>query len=175
MSEPAIGLLLGEQWLPAAPILQLLSLGGMILPVLGINSALLTSEGHAQTLLLLGVIATTGTIAIAWFTLPYGVRTMVAAASAFNWVNFAMCSTLARRALGTPFLSQLKDIAPYLLLAAGCILPTMLLQQAVESRWLQLVLQIAIGGGAYFGVCRLLGSKVLKDTQDLVFKKLKLG
>lgn len=175
VAEPAIGLLLGEQWLPAAPILQLLSLGGMILPVWGINSALLTSEGHAQTLLLLGVITTTGTIAIAWFTLPYGVRTMVVAASAFNWVNFAICATLARRALGTPFLSQLKDIAPYLLLAAGCILPTMLLQQAVESRWLQLVLQIAIGGGAYFGVCRLLGSKVLKDTQDLVFKKLKLG
>lgn len=173
IAGPGLTLLLTDKWAAAVPLLQTMCLGAMFVPLMGMNASVVFSEGRAQAILTMQIVFTALFVAVALLFVPLGLQAMVWGWSALSLCQYGVVATLARRALGLPLLAQLKDVAPYLLLAAGCILPTMLLQRVIDRLLWQVIAQSALGVGVYFGLCHLLGSRVLRDTRDLILKKLR--
>ncbi|MBT8123399.1 MAG: lipopolysaccharide biosynthesis protein, partial [Gammaproteobacteria bacterium] len=68
LAEPFIGVIFGEQWLPAVPILQVLCITGILWPLHAINLNALQAQGHAKLFFRLAIIKKT----IGIFTLIIG-------------------------------------------------------------------------------------------------------
>lgn len=118
VAEPFILTLFGEQWLPVAPIFQVLCLGSILWPLHAINSNALLARGHSNlyfkletTKKALGcgflfVGAFFGAIGIAW------------SQTAFNISVFIINAYYIQRHLGYGLADQIRDIFPYLSVAS---------------------------------------------------------
>lgn len=118
-ADTVLRVVFGEQWRPAAPILQILCLAGVFWPLHIINLDVLKAQGHAQlffslevvkkiigtTLLVLGL--TQGLIGLAWSQVVFG------------FLAFLINAHYTRRFLDYGAWSQFLDFLPILMVSVG--------------------------------------------------------
>ena len=140
-AEPLVHLLLKDQWLPCVPYMQIFCVIYAFYPLHTANLNAIKAMGRSDVFLKLELLKTGTGIVILFFTVPYGVMAM-ALGMLFNDI---LCQVINawpnRRLLDYPYLQQLKDMLPSILLSlvmAACVwavtkaglgdLPTLLIQ-----------------------------------------------
>lgn len=126
LARPVIGVLFGAQWLPAAPILSILALGGGLLPLHVINLQVLLAHGGSGRFFsieaakkLVGIVCIVvgsffGILGLAWSQVIAGVLAL--------WLNAAPMTRLIDYGAGR----QLRDLA-------GLVVPLIAMGGAVEA------------------------------------------
>ncbi len=117
VAEPLILVLLGKQWLPAAPILQILCLGGIFWPLHVINLNALTAQGHSKLFLRLEFIKKGFGISFLLLGTYFGIMGIAWSQVAYGALAFVINAHYTHRYLNYGVLAQTRDFLPSLLVA----------------------------------------------------------
>lgn len=171
-AESALRVVFGEQWRPAAPMLQVLCLAGIFWPLHIINLNVLKAQGHARLffkleiakkiigtlLLLLGL--TQGLMGLAWSQVVFG------------FLAFLVNAHYTRRFLEYGAWRQFLDFLP-ILLASAAMAALVHLAGALldEPPYMILPIQVLLGGAAFFLVAAVLPLRAYQDVLGLLARR----
>lgn len=157
VAEPVVRMLLGEQWVPAVPFLQMYCFIYAILPIHTSNLQALNGMGRSDLFLKLELIKK-----------AYGIVFILVGAFVFqnvyvlvgSYMLSGIISTFVnawpnRKVIGYSYLEQIKDICPAFLLAAvsaGIAIPIGMLALPDVAT---ILLQAAVMAAAYLGLSKL--------------------
>lgn len=167
-AEPAVRLLLKEEWWPCVPFVQWLCAGGCFTILTAVNNNFLKVSGRTDRILHLEYWKIALTLAVVAATLSRSVLCMVGGLALTRLLVYLVNTLYTARCTGYGAWMQLRDVAPYLLLAlasAGAVWP---LRYCIEADLLLLAAQAAGGAAIYLGCCRAAGSKILQETMQLL-------
>lgn len=168
---PVIRLLLKEEWWPSIPFFQLLCLGGCFTILTAINNNFIKVSGRSDGILKIEYYKIAFTVAVVLLTYREDVLTMVAGLVVTRLLVYIINMIYTAHYTGYRFSMQLMDLLPY---AGLSILMTLLLLPIggwIENQLLLLVTQAAAGTVIYIGTAYITGSKILKDSLELIRKK----
>ncbi len=145
-AEAMIVSLIGVQWLPAVPYLQLLCFVGMFYPLQVINLNMLKVQGHAGLFLKIEVIKKIMVFPVIIAGIIWGIQWMIFCMIVHAVTAFFIDSYYSGRQINYSSFMQLKDIASYFILSlitGFCVflLPFFLLLAPI---WI-LILQLTFG------------------------------
>lgn len=169
LAGPMVELLYGRQWRPAVPLLQVLSLAGLLYPLHMINLHALMAGGHARVMFrielakkAIGIVllmtgACFGLIGLAWSQVAHSLIAL--------WIN----AHYAGRWLDYGASRQLRDIFPPVF-AAGVVFAIV---GWVSQIWeaaptIELVVLLGAGCAAYSGLVMLARLEAGKEALGLV-------
>lgn len=158
VAEPLVLLAFGEPWLPSVPLLQILSLAGVLWPLQLMNVNVLMAQGHTRRMLKIEVAKKSFGAAVLALTIHWGLVAVALGQLVAVCVSFVINAHYSRRLLGFGAgaqLAQLWRIAVAAAAMAGVLLGLdAFLPSGAMAR---LSASVALGGGVYLGVAWLLG------------------
>lgn len=165
--------LIKEKWLPSAHLMQILCIGGAFLPIATLYFNLIISRGKSDVYMW-NIIAQgcsiLGTILVVY---AFGGSTthMVIAYSAIVILWVGIWHIFLHQEIRYPFFSALKDMLPFLVIAATTMAITYFATCWIENAPLLLISRILIAIPIYLGILRLFGAKILKECIGYLTKK----
>ncbi len=176
VGEPLVLLVFGEKWLPMVPYFQLLSIAGMLYPILALDLSILQVKGRSDLYLLLEIINKLSLSVLLFLAvwLELGVIGLIGAAIMNTYLEFFVNSHFSKREVAYPAAEKLRDLLPVYLLSFGMGTVVWLLGGMLGTNILiQLLLQIAAGILFYTVACRLANITELKTVYGLILPLLK--
>jgi O-antigen/teichoic acid export membrane protein len=119
-ATPLISILLGEQWLPAAKLLTIISVAFMLYPIHAINLNLLNVKGRSDLFLKLEVIKKTLLVCILFITLPLGIEIMCIGMVVQTYIAFFINTFYTGKFSKLNTIKQLKVLVPIWLGVFAC-------------------------------------------------------
>jgi len=156
-AEPVVRILLTDKWLPCVPYLRIFCFSYAFHPLHTANLNAIKAMGRSDLFLTLEIVKKVIGVSVLALTVRHGVYAM-----ALSLIFVSITAQLVnawpnRKLLDYPYIHQLKDMLPSILLSCLmglCIFP---IQWLGWSDWIVLPLQIVCGAAIY-----VLGSLVLK-------------
>ena len=117
LSTPVIALLLGEQWLPAVPFLEVLAFQGIAISLQGINSNAIASIGRSKTFFKATIIKRIVQICLLLIGMYYGgIMGLLWGTTLFSYFAAFYNGILVHKYIGYTLLQQFKDLLPTIVL-----------------------------------------------------------
>jgi len=170
VAKPLILLLLTEKWLPVAPLLQILVLIGMMYPIHSLNLNLLNVKGRSDLFLRLEVIKKIFIVIAVIITIPYGLMAVVIGQVIISILGFFLNTYYTNQIFGYGPFRQIKDFAPYLVLAMIMGLLAYLITTIVSNLALSLLISITFSLIFYISISYFMKSEELKETINILTK-----
>ncbi|MBT2571275.1 lipopolysaccharide biosynthesis protein [Planococcus sp. ISL-110] len=171
VGEPLVLLVFGEKWLPMVPYFQLLSIAGMLYPILALDLSILQVKGRSDLYLLLEIINKISLTILLFLAvwLELGVIGLIGAAILNTYLEFFVNSHFSKREVAYPAKEKLRDLLPIYLLSFGMGAVVWALGGLLEiAIFFQLLLQVAIGILFYIVACRIANITELKTVYGLI-------
>ena len=183
-----IVVLIGNKWLSSAHLMQILCIGGAFLPIATLYYNLIISRGKsdvymwnviAQGCAILGSIlmihaSGIGNLDFSLFTLHFSLQNITLMVIAYVTIIILWTGIWHRflyQEIRYPFLSALKDILPFLLIAAATMVATYFATCWIENLLLLLLSRILLAAILYLGALWLFGAKILRECIGYLLKK----
>lgn len=169
LAEPIVSVLFGKQWLPAAPILQVLCVAGLLYPVHAINLNALMAQGHANLMFRLELVKKGIGVALLFSGAWYGLIGVAWSQVVFSLVVLVVNTYYTKRWFGYGALAQLWEIGPSLT-AAGLVA---YVAHVASMAWHvpAIVQLVVLGGGgavAYLSVLAVVRVRAMQDVMALL-------
>ena len=171
VSHEFILLTIGEKWRESVPLLQLLCLSGAFMPIYTLYQNLAISHGRSDINMWLNIVQIALQLCIILIFYREGIKVMVTAYTIFNIVWLAAWQLATRRIVGLRFLELLKDVVPFMLIAATVMTAAYYATQFIENLWILLIVRVVIAAALYFVVMRLLNVAILRECMQFVLTK----
>ena len=171
VAEPLVLLLLKEQWLFAATLLQILCLAMMWYPVHAINLNLLQVKGRSDLFLRLEVIKKALGVGVLCVTIPLGLVPMCVGQIVTSFFSLVINTHYTGKLIRVGFLRQMGDLLPTLLLSLGMGVAVYIAIQRLSSPGVQLCAGIPLGILLYLAAARLLRFPELGEVLALLKKR----
>ncbi len=171
VSHEFILLTIGEKWRESVPLLQLLCLSGAFMPIYTLYQNLAISHGRSDINMWLNIVQIALQLCIILIFYREGIKVMVTAYTIFNIVWLAAWQLATRRIVGLRFLELLKDVVPFMLIAATVMTAAYYATLFIENLWILLIVRVVIAAALYFVVMRLLNVAILRECMQFVLKK----
>jgi len=173
LARPFIHLLLGERWLDAYPILQLLCLGGIFSALDTSNGDMLRIKGKSGTILSLVIYQNILMVCVIFVSLFFQLNYLylVAGVAVTYFLKYIITTIITNRHIEYKMKELLLDLFPYgaiSLFAFACVYSLFYL---VSNLVIQLILGVTIFAIIYLGILYYLDSKVVKDFFEIFIKK----
>jgi O-antigen/teichoic acid export membrane protein len=175
VAPDAVPLVLGSQWEPAVPVIQILSAVGVLQALASLNSVVLPAIDRTRTLLRFAVVAAVLSLAGFAAGLPFGIEGVAAGYLAANLVVVPLYSWLTARAIGLEIWSlaqavrgALEAALAMLLVVAGARL--LLVEWDVDPP-ARLALVIALGIATFVPLLALRAPEVIGDARRILRPK----
>lgn len=170
-AQPAIRLLLKEEWWACVPFVQWLCVGGCFTILTAINNNFLKVSGRTDSILHLEYWKVALTVLVVALTFRQSVLCMVAGLAVTRLLVYLINTHYTARCTGYTVWMQMRDLLPYLLLASMMAAVVWPLQLLISHNLLLLGAQIVLGGALYMGCCYFSGSKILQESLQLLHSK----
>lgn len=121
-ARPLIGILFGERWAPAAPILSILALSAALWPMHVLNIAVIGAQGKSNLLLRVETVKQAAAIALIVVSARWGVLAIAWSVVASSVVALAVNAHYCGRLLGYGLIPQLRDQSTTLFLTIAAAL-----------------------------------------------------
>ena len=164
ISRELIVIAITEKWLASAHILAVLCIWGAFAPINTLFSNLIISRGRsniymwstiAQCLLLL--VAVVGAY-------PFGFEWMLRMFVGIQIAWLLVWYWFVHQEIGLHFTDLLRDISPYLLLAAALTIGCHFLTAGIENIYVSIIVKIIVVAVLYAGILWLAGSVILRES-----------
>lgn len=171
VSRELIVITITEKWLPSADILQLLCLWGAFIPVINLFSNLLISRGHSSIYMWSTICLCLLQLTAVCAMYPYGLEWMlrifviIHIGWLFVWFHFV------QKEIGLRLSDMLKDISPYLLLAAGLVWTTAYTTRSIENIYISIAAKIVMVASLYALILWKLQSVIFRESVEFLLKK----
>lgn len=164
-------LALKDKWADSILLLQILCVGGAVLPLCNTCVNLLLSHGRSTQYMWANIVLFVLILAAMYLSYPLGVTGMVAAVTALNLLWLFVWAFLVRRQIGYTLRQLLADLVPFLGATLAAIGVAYLLTSGIENRWWLLTAKILITASLYFLTLYLAKSVTLKESLAFLLKK----
>lgn len=168
VSEPMIYCLIGPKWNEAAMYLPLICVAGSMYPLHAINLNMLSVQGRSDLFLGLEIVKKILFIGPLMVGALVGIMPMLWVNVLISFVNFFLNSYFSGKLLGYSSWMQLRDVAPSYGLAFLVAVSVWFLKYIPISYWVVFPLQIVVGSGVFFTVCRLTKMQEYDDAKRIV-------
>lgn len=174
-ARPIIRLLLKEEWWPSIPFFQLLCIGGCFTILTAVNNNFIKVSGRSDGILKIEYYKIAFTVLVVLLTYREDVLTMVAGLVVTRLLVYLINMMYTARYTGYRFGMQLMDLLPYAGLSALMSLLILPLGGWIQNPLLLLATQAAAGIIIYMGTAYLTGSRILKESLELIRKRKENG
>ena len=157
MAGPAVKVLFGDRWMPAAHLLQILCIVGALWPLQVLNLSALIAQGHSGLLLKIELIKKAiGTVALL-VAIPFGLEAIAWSQAAASGIAFLINSHYSGRFLALGAGTQLYTLRKPILASFLMAICVFLANLAFDLNPLpKLIIISSIGASVYLGACLLL-------------------
>ncbi len=163
IAKPMILVLIGEKWLQAATLLQILCFGSMLYPLHAINLNILQVKGRSDLFLKLEVIKKIIAVGPLLLGIFISIYWMLIGSVFTGIISYYLNAYYSGPLLSYSMRAQIKDITPSFLIgiagAAAAFLPALLYDCVLQgtswssAAFIILPLQLALGGGVILILC----------------------
>ncbi len=171
LARPLVLLLLKEQWLMAATLLQILCFAMMWYPIHAINLNLLQVKGRSDLFLRLEVIKKIVGVAIMCATIPMGITAMCCGSIASSLIALAINTHYTGKLIQVGFLVQMRDLLPTILSSLLMGAAVLGLTWVIPGNLMQIITGTLAGVVIYALIALMTGSKDLQELKNIIKKK----
>ena len=174
LAEPFISVVFGEQWLPAAPILQVLCASGLLFPLHVINLNVLQAQGHGKLFFKLAIIKKTFGVTLLIIGSFFGVMGIAWSRVIQSIIGLIINTHYTGKYLGYGFLEQVKDCMSSVILSVLMAVVVYFVDNSLAISGVgELLLSIVLGAAFYLASNVLLGIDAFKETIDFIKGEVK--
>ena len=172
LAEPLMLTLLGGQWLPSVPVMQVLAVGGLLWPLHALNVNVLKAQGHSALNARIQLVKLTIGITLLLIASPYGILAIAYGQVVASFLAFFVNAHYTRIFLGYGGLAQLRDVMPYFAASLPMVLSIGVVKWSLKlSDQFELFASVLIGGGIYLVVCKLAKLDALDNFISMISKR----
>lgn len=178
VAKPMILFLIGEQWLPAVPLLQIICLNMMLYPLHAINLNMLQVQGRSDLFLKLEIIKKAIAVIPLVLGIFVGIYWMLWSSVVIGFISYYLNAYYSGRFLDYSIWEQIKDILPSFAVAAVMAIIVLCLTFINLPSFVLLMMQLIVGGVLFIILCEIsrLDSYIeVKDIAVTYFNKLRHG
>ncbi|MCG7349505.1 lipopolysaccharide biosynthesis protein [Sphingomonas sp. ACRSK] len=151
MPDLIIDVLYGPKWLPAAPILRILAIGGLLIPMNAVNVQMTLARGRSELYLKTEMIKKAiGILIVCLASIYGGVIGLAVSQAAFLCLSFAVNATVSGRFTGYSPFEQLWDLRGPALLTLAMVALIGTVKPFLEFGSLINIAILSVLGGAFF-------------------------
>ena len=168
ISEDMVAVLLGEKWLPAAPVVTILALGALVMTPSIVNEPLLTINGRVKVLPILTLINAAITIAVFLAITRFGL--IAAALASFTSSTVLMISSIwvQTKYTDAPWWGAFKRTSPVYTGTVALVISVLFANYWLAGQNISMVarlgIEVLVGAVSYFGVIFLVRPSFLRTT-----------
>lgn len=174
VAEEFVLLFLGEPWLPAVPVIQVLCIARMIIPISVINMNILNAVGRSDLFLKIDLSKLPMTLAVLYLTIPYGALGVAWGILVTSLVSFFINAYYPGKLFSFGGFEQFKIMYKYLI--SSVIMYVLLLMVSFDNMLLSMFMKIFLGIIIYFLLLILMKDvffiNVFRTLIGKVFSKL---
>ena len=176
VAKPLVLSLLGDQWAPSIPYLQLFCFAGLLYPIHVLNLNILTALGRSDLLFKLELIKRAIVITNILITCRYGVLVMVLGQVIVNIISYFINSYYSKRLIGYSAWDQVCDLYPILGISCmmGIIVSLSYPFMPLDNIG-QLIFKVGLGAIVYLGIGMLIRLSVLEEIFSLLRKSSQMA
>lgn len=164
-------LLLGEEWLPAVPVLIALCIARTITPISAINMNLLNAVGRSDLFLKVDLVKLPMTVGALLVAIPYGIVAVSWAMVCTSFAAFFINAFYPGRLFNFGGFSQLRVAYKYVIATLLMYLSVQLIE--LDSVGLTLIAKVVVGAAVYAAVLMMLRDSLVKRLKDEVTGHIK--
>lgn len=174
LAEPLILTLLGTQWLPCVPILQVLGLCGLLVPLHSLNLNILRAQGRTDLNFRIAMLKKTFAISLVAISSLFGVMAMAWAQLVISIFAYFLNTRYTNILLGYSGWKQLSDLKMNFVVAMPMSLVVYFMNQMLQVAPIFKLITISICGAViYLLTCRLLCNDLLVQFLNMAGLKQK--
>lgn len=173
-AESLIRVLVGDQWLPAVPYLQIICLQMMLYPLHALNLNMLQVQGRSDLFLKLEIIKKIVAIAPLLLGIFIGIYWMLIGSVLTGFFSYYLNAYYSGPALNYSIKEQIKDIFPSFYIALIMALIVYAMSFIPISSFILFPIQVIFGAIITIGLCKFIKLPEYKELEDIVlgfFKK----
>ncbi len=171
LAKPLILVLLGEKWLPAVPLLQVLCIGSFFDPLTNINLNILYVKGRTDLVLRLELIKKPIAFILLFSMIPLGLWWLCFGRAIYGFIAYSFNCYYTGKFINFGFWKQMYYNVPVLLksglmgaLCYGCL-------YVFDKPLVQLLVGIVVGIFSYFIMAFVTKDETLNDVKQIIQKK----
>lgn len=168
VSEPLIYCLIGSKWMEAATYLPLICISSSLYPLHALNLNMLQVQGRSDLFLGLEIVKKIIALAPLFVGAFVGILPMLYVNLLIGIIAYFLNSYWTGRMLGYSSWMQIKDIAPSYGVAFIVAVAVWFLKYLPFSYWAILPLQIVVGVGVFFVLCRVFKFEEYQEIKQIV-------
>lgn len=169
-AKPLIYVLIGEQWLPCVPMMQILTFSLMLYPLQQININMLTVQGRSDIQLILQVVKCVLAIGPILLGIYIGIYWMLIGSVVCGWISLLLNSYYSGKKFNYTWWMQLKDVAPSIFISLAMAIPVYLLTFLPLSYYLILPIQIIVGAFLTIVLCEWRKQEEYQQLKNIIAK-----
>jgi len=155
VAKPMILALIGEQWLPCVPFLQIICLRMMLYPLHSLNLNMLQVQGRSDLFLKLEIIKKIIAIGPLILGIFVNIYWMLAGSVITGFISYYLNAYYSGPFLNYSIKEQVKDILPSFGVAVAMAVPVFAMSFIPLNPFLLLPLQIIVGAVITIGICEV--------------------
>ena len=163
ISKEFIVIALTDKWIESSKLLQLLCIWGAFVPINHLFSNLMVSRGRSSVFMKSNITLCVLQIITVFFSYPYGINTMIYLFIAINVLWLFVWCTFAKGEIPLTIAGTLKDIFPYLGLAATLCIGALLITSGISNLYLSLIIKVIFVASLY--------TLILWKMQSVIFRE----
>lgn len=167
ISKPLIIVLLGEKWVYASTLMVPICLSLMWYPANALNLNAITVIGRSDLFFRLEIIKKIIGAAILAISVPFGLLVLCYSSIPGTLLGLYVNSYYTGKEIGYGLLSQMKDLAPILILSLAVMFACFAINGVIKSVWAALIVDTMVSVCFYLGVSYVLGFKELSYIKEL--------
>ncbi|QEY59411.1 lipopolysaccharide biosynthesis protein [Pseudomonas sp. C27(2019)] len=172
VSEDLVKIILGDEWLPAVPVLVALCFARAITPISSINLNILNAVGRSDLFLKVDLSKLPMTLGALYIALPYGIEGLAWAMVCTSFISFFINAYFPGKLFGFGGIAQLKVAYKYIIAAA--VMYAAVTQVSITgSLWLTLIAKIALGAVVYSTLLVILRDTFVLQNAGPIVNKIK--
>lgn len=172
-AETFIEVLIGEQWIPCVPYLQILCFGLMLYPLHALNINVLQVVGRSDLTLILRIIKTALATIPLLLGIFFNIYYMLWGSVVIGFASYLVNAYFPTKLISYSYKEQLLDIMPSFLVAVAMALVVYALSFITISIYVKLPLQIITGGVVALLLCEVTKLYEYIELKQMVLKYFK--
>ncbi len=166
-ARPLVLTLIGEQWLPSVPLLQILCLQMMLYPLHSLNLNMLQVQGRSDLFLKLEIIKKIVALVPLLLGVYIGIYWMLGGSVITGCFSYYLNAYYSGPFLSYSIREQVKDILPSFGVALAMAFPVFAMSFIPISSFILLPLQIIVGAGITIGICEAIKLPEYMELKDI--------
>lgn len=168
VAPQVILLAIGDKWINSIPLLQILSISGAFLPLYTVYQNLFLSLGKSDIYMWLNIAQIVIMLIAVLACHSLGVTAMVIAFACITVLWLMAWQVFAKRLIGYGFITMLRDLLPFMLIALAVMGLTYLITLPISNMALLLVSRLVIAVVLYGLTMKLTKAKIFEECVEFI-------